>query len=75
MQIVIQCAGSKHAVGWLRTLKGTRVLLVADPSRAPSGDDIDYAHPDAPSDRPGKTWREVVVASNAVEKTQSWCLP
>jgi len=67
MQIVIQCAGSKRAdAGTFRLNDGRQVVFVADPAWAPRVDDVLHAHPDEPSDRPGQSWRERVVAENGL---------
>jgi hypothetical protein len=65
MQIVIQCAGSKQNGGWMHSLDGQRVLFVADPSQAPAGAGLHFAHPDDSSDRTGKSWRDVVADMNS----------
>jgi hypothetical protein len=65
MKVVIQCAGRKApGAGALRTRTGQRVKLVAHPEQAPSSTEWLYAHPDGPSDAPGQTWRQQLVAYN-----------
>ncbi len=70
MRIVIQCAGSKRAgAGSLSTLDGRRVVFVVDPSLAATAPGTLAAHPDGASDRPGQTWRDLVVAANRTPST------
>ncbi|MBX9594610.1 MAG: hypothetical protein K2X46_09620 [Roseomonas sp.] len=65
MRIVIQCAGSKHkTAGSVRCLDGRRVVFVADPRLASAAPGTLLAHPDDGSDRPGQTWRDLVIAAN-----------
>ena len=64
MIAVIQCAARKqHDAGCLRKLDGRKVLFVADPDAAPTGEGCVYARPDDMSDR-GKSWRTVVHEYN-----------
>ena len=64
MIAVIQCAARKqHDAGCLRKLDGRKVLFVADPDAAPTGEGRVYARPDDMSDR-GKSWRTVVHEYN-----------
>ena len=61
MKVVIQCAGSKvPSAGFFQTKAGKRVKFVAHPEKTPASSDWEWAHPDddAPSDRPGTSWRE-----------------
>ena len=66
MRIVIQCAAKKNpSAGSLRSSDEREVLFVAQPELAPSEGIQHYARPDDVSDD-GRTWRERLVAYNAV---------
>jgi hypothetical protein len=61
MYFVMQCASSKdEQAPWLRTGEGRTVAFVAHPELAPPDEKLVWAHPDAPSDTPGATWRQIV---------------
>ena len=64
MKIVIQCASGKDPeAGWLVDRGGKRVQFVADPTRAPAGDQWSYARPDDIFE--GKqTWRQFLANYN-----------
>lgn len=63
MIVVIQCAGKKRKVGFLRSRDGKPVIFVADPASAAASDSCIYARPDDPSDH-GGSWRDVLVRYN-----------
>ena len=66
MRIVIQCAGAKRSdASTFVSRDGRRVTFVARPELAPTQPGVLHAHPDRPSDIPGKTWRDTVVDENA----------
>lgn len=64
MRVVIQCAGRKTGKATFTTSDGRCVVFVACPGAPRSDPGVLFAHPDDPSDRPGQTWRERVVAEN-----------
>ncbi len=57
MNIVIQCAASKHHGGSLKTKGGQTVCFVANPELASRTPDCIYARPDDPSGE-GGSWRQ-----------------
>src|SRR4051812_39790429 len=62
MIAIIQCSkGKQEDAGRLTTLAGTPVMFVAHPELAPPNGQVIYAHPDGDSDRPGLSWRDVLV--------------
>lgn len=62
MIVVIQCAGAKQqGTGYFRTKSGEQIMFVSRPDAAPASKEFVYAHPDGPSEVPGKTWRELVL--------------
>lgn len=64
MIVVIQCAASKRAdAGFLQTGSGTKVLFVADPTKAPRTEEYIYARPDDPADD-GESWRDKLLRYN-----------
>ncbi len=66
MTVVIQCAATKRPeAGHLRAADGRKVMFVADPASAPADKDTLYSRPDDPSDRDGKSWRDVLSEYNA----------
>jgi hypothetical protein len=75
MRIVIQCAAKKDpSAGSLRSSNQREVLFVAQPDLAPSEAVQHYARPDDVSDD-GRTWRERLVAYNAVANNPLHLLP
>ena len=75
MRCVIQCAGRKRPeAGTFHTADGRRVVFVADPARAPAEPGVLHAHPDGPSDLPGRTWRERLVEENRRPVASPWGL-
>lgn len=75
MRIVIQCAAKKDpSAGSLRSSDQREVLFVAQPDLAPSEAVQHYARPDDVSDD-GRTWRERLVAYNAVANNPLHLLP
>lgn len=66
MIFVIQCASSKDdAAPGFRSRDGRKVAFVAHPDVAGPKDGVVWAHPDAPSETPGFTWRQLLVQNNA----------
>jgi hypothetical protein len=65
MKVVIQCAGAKHPnAATFESGDGRRVSFVARPELVTRNPGILHAHPDQPSDIPGKIWRDRVVHEN-----------
>jgi hypothetical protein len=75
MRVVIQCAAKKDpSASNLRLSDDREVLFVAQPDLAPPDAIQHYARPDDVSDD-GRTWRERLVAYNAVADNPLNLLP
>lgn len=76
MIVVIQCASSKQPdAPTLLGSDGRRVIFVARPDLAPPDPHAGWAHPDAPSDTPGCTWRALVERENAAQPSGGRLFP
>ena len=64
MIAVIQCAATKRSdAGYFRDAQNRRILLVADPRKAPASDGCVYANPDDLA-LGNASWRDLLVQYN-----------